>query len=49
MRILGLADLSGYHKYWSDMRLEPWFSTLDARIAVLQRTVVAPVAEFSVR
>lgn len=49
MRILGFQDLAAYHKYWSDMRIEPWFNTVDSRISVVQRTVVAPVPEFSVR
>lgn len=49
LRILGFDSLGDYHKYQSDLRLQPWAGLLRGEIQRHREVILAVVPEFSVR
>lgn len=49
LRILGFGSLGEFHKYQSDLRLEPWYEQMAAKIGRHRQVILGVMPEFSVR
>lgn len=49
LRMLGFDSLGDYHKYQSDLRLQPWVGMLRGEILRHREVILAVIPEFSVR